>query len=246
MALKKCKECGKEVSSKAGNCPHCGIKKPVKKKPILLYVILGFFVFPFLLVFLVEPEPGADRFSTVELNVRSGPSADHSAISILSPGEEIFVLGDSLGWLHIQSFQDTTNTGWVSERYTSDISELRGWERERRDEQRAQERRQQAEQRRQREAERAVAWRTQDNSTTAYRMIERSVKERLKSPSTAEFPGILDGRSDHVTKTGDQAYLIVSYVDSQNSFGATIRSQFIGEVKQTSNTNWELVSLEIL
>ncbi|MGA1823217.1 MAG: zinc ribbon domain-containing protein [bacterium] len=26
MALIKCKECGKEVSSEAESCPHCGIK----------------------------------------------------------------------------------------------------------------------------------------------------------------------------------------------------------------------------
>lgn len=31
MALKNCKECGKEVSKKAEACPHCGA--PVKKKP---------------------------------------------------------------------------------------------------------------------------------------------------------------------------------------------------------------------
>jgi RNA polymerase subunit RPABC4/transcription elongation factor Spt4 len=29
MALKHCRECGKDVSSKAAVCPHCGIKKPV-------------------------------------------------------------------------------------------------------------------------------------------------------------------------------------------------------------------------
>ena len=32
MALKKCKECGKEVSTKADKCPHCGV--PLKRKPI--------------------------------------------------------------------------------------------------------------------------------------------------------------------------------------------------------------------
>lgn len=28
MALKKCRECGDNVSSSAKTCPHCGIKKP--------------------------------------------------------------------------------------------------------------------------------------------------------------------------------------------------------------------------
>ena len=30
MALIKCKECGKEISSKATSCPHCGYKNPKK------------------------------------------------------------------------------------------------------------------------------------------------------------------------------------------------------------------------
>ncbi len=28
MTLKKCKECGKEVSTGASTCPHCGVKNP--------------------------------------------------------------------------------------------------------------------------------------------------------------------------------------------------------------------------
>lgn len=31
MALKKCRECGKEISSSVKSCPHCGVKNPVKK-----------------------------------------------------------------------------------------------------------------------------------------------------------------------------------------------------------------------
>ena len=46
MALKKCKECGKEVSSKADLCPHCGAKQ--KRKGIgcggalLIIIAIGF------------------------------------------------------------------------------------------------------------------------------------------------------------------------------------------------------------
>lgn len=47
MALVKCENCGKEISDKAVNCPHCSF--PCKRKfglfiPILLgiVVILGF------------------------------------------------------------------------------------------------------------------------------------------------------------------------------------------------------------
>jgi hypothetical protein len=77
-------------------------------------------------------------------------------------------------------------------------------------------------------------------------MMEDFVKQRLKSPSTAEFPGVFDGKLDHVTDLENQTYRIVSYVDAQNSFGAKIRTKFIGEIKQTSADRWQLISLDIL
>ena len=46
MALRKCKECGKEVSTKADLCPHCGAKQ--KRKgigcggAILILIAIGF------------------------------------------------------------------------------------------------------------------------------------------------------------------------------------------------------------
>ena len=42
MALKKCKECGKEVSSKAANCPSCGV--PIQRKRGCLSTIALIFV----------------------------------------------------------------------------------------------------------------------------------------------------------------------------------------------------------
>lgn len=49
MAIRKCRECGKEVSSEAKTCPHCGVANPVKKgvSPLrlILVVLLGFVVY---------------------------------------------------------------------------------------------------------------------------------------------------------------------------------------------------------
>lgn len=84
-----------------------------------------------------------------------------------------------------------------------------------------------------------------DNSTMAYIMMEEFVKERLVAPKTAEFPGTFDGRVDHIQHLGDQKYRINSYVDAQNSFGATIRNNFTGEIEQVSEDRWRLNSLEI-
>ncbi len=57
------------------------------------------------------------------------------------------------------------------------------------------------------------AWKHEDNWTMAYIMMEEYVKQRLKAPSTAEFPGVFDGMKDHVKSHGNQKYRIISYVD---------------------------------
>lgn len=88
------------------------------------------------------------------------------------------------------------------------------------------------------------SWKTEDNSTMAYIKMEHIVTDRLKAPSTAKFPGIFDGRQEHTTRLVNQRYKIVSYVDSQNSFGAMIRTHFAGVIKQVGNDQWELESLE--
>jgi len=86
-------------------------------------------------------------------------------------------------------------------------------------------------------------WYEEDNSLMAYIMTEDWVKQKLKSPSTADFA---DGaiKSEHVTNLGNQKYRIVSWVDSQNSFGATIRTHFVAEVENHEKDMWRLISLE--
>ena len=49
MALGKCRECGKEASSEAKACPHCGVKNPVSsgmsRLTIIFVLILGATIF---------------------------------------------------------------------------------------------------------------------------------------------------------------------------------------------------------
>ena len=59
----------------------------------------------------------------------------------------------------------------------------------------------------------------------AFNYSEEFVKERLKSPSTASFPRSSEKR-DYITKLGENKYLIEAWVDSQNGFGAMIRSKY--------------------
>lgn len=63
------------------------------------------------------------------------------------------------------------------------------------------------------------------NKFLAYNYAEEFVKDNLKSPSTAKFPDTTE-KMNHITELGENEYQINSWVDSQNSFGAMIRSNF--------------------
>ncbi|MCY4244072.1 MAG: zinc ribbon domain-containing protein, partial [Gammaproteobacteria bacterium] len=66
MALSKCKECGKKVSSTAKKCPHCGVKKPVAAPaPGAFESIFGIIVVVGLLWWwFYDPEPEAGTEQT--------------------------------------------------------------------------------------------------------------------------------------------------------------------------------------
>ena len=84
---------------------------------------------------------------------------------------------------------------------------------------------------------------TRDNSTMAYVQAKNYVRSVLKSPSSADFPFSSSG-----TNIGDDTYRVSSHVDSQNSFGATIRSNYTITLKynggdSADQNNWFLEEL---
>lgn len=94
-------------------------------------------------------------------------------------------------------------------------------------------------------AQKRTHWTEKDNSLLAYSVIEEYVEGRLKSPATANFPGVFDGKAGHITRLAENSYKIISYVDAQNSFGATIRTNFSGKIKQIGEHDWRLIFLQI-
>ena len=77
----------------------------------------------------------------------------------------------------------------------------------------------------------------------AYTYAEGYVEDRLKSPSSAEFPGIFE-RQDHIKKLNATTFEIDSWVDSQNGFGAVVRTRFRCKIKFTGDKP-ELMSMTI-
>ncbi|WP_067101876.1 hypothetical protein [Marinomonas atlantica] len=89
-----------------------------------------------------------------------------------------------------------------------------------------------------------------DLSNTAMVMCKEFVKSYLVSPSSADF-----GWPDEFLKfrKENQRYIIKSHVDSQNQFGATIRSNWHCQVKYIGDgndiyhpQNWKLEKMEII
>ena len=68
---------------------------------------------------------------------------------------------------------------------------------------------------------------TTEEKTQLKLWAKDNIKNILKSPSTAEFPGgFLSPFEDWNFSKNGTSYTVSSYVDSQNGFGAMIRSQF--------------------
>lgn len=71
------------------------------------------------------------------------------------------------------------------------------------------------------------------------------VRDSLKSPASAKFPTSSDDRGVTVRKSGDCTFTVLGYVDSQNSFGAMIRSRYIAEVTPDEHGRYRLERLVI-
>lgn len=84
---------------------------------------------------------------------------------------------------------------------------------------------------------------TSGGEGVAYLMSQNFVKDRLKSPASAKFPSRFDD-DVVIASLGSERYRVSAWVDSQNGFGAMIRTAYVAVVRYTGNNNWRLESLE--
>lgn len=80
----------------------------------------------------------------------------------------------------------------------------------------------------------------------AFDVCTQFVKDRLKSPSTAKFRNFYEDDGEVVVTHAADTYTVSSTVDSENGFGAMLRSTFRCEVRHVSGTSWRLVDLQIV
>jgi hypothetical protein len=78
--------------------------------------------------------------------------------------------------------------------------------------------------------------------SSAKTMCEEFMSDRLTSPGSAKFGGYDESTVIYRTKP-KPAYMVQDYVDSQNGFGAMIRTHFLCEVSTKDGENWHLEDL---
>lgn len=86
-----------------------------------------------------------------------------------------------------------------------------------------------------------------DLAAGAYDVCKQFVEQRLTSPGTAEFPDFYDDDDEvRVAILRNEDYRVNSQVDSENGFGALLRSFFECRVAYTGDDQWQLVDIVII
>ncbi len=71
-----------------------------------------------------------------------------------------------------------------------------------------------------------------DKNKDAWICAQIVVSDELKSPNTADFCNYTSAK---ITNTGGNRYIVKGYVDSENGFGATVRTHFTVTLTLTSD-----------
>lgn len=75
-----------------------------------------------------------------------------------------------------------------------------------------------------------------EDTTMAFVMSQKFIRNRLKSPSSASFPSITaDGVQ--TASISDCGFMVRAYVDAQNSFGAQIRTPYSIKLRYNRDSN---------
>ena len=75
-------------------------------------------------------------------------------------------------------------------------------------------------------------------------IAEAAILDKLKAPSTAEFPDYLE-YDYRVSKEEDNVYFVIGYVDAENSYGAKLRSDFIVKCKYINPENYKVLEADV-
>ena len=224
-----CLKCKSIVPINSNFCSSCGAQAPVQAEKKIQKSsknrFLGFLIFLLFIGYVIYNSGndfegqsligGKTMYTSCSLNVRSKPSVNGYKIKTLSINTKIIISKDDAnGWVFIGN-TDSIGLGFVSSKYLQAKSYSKG-------------QLEQIKVKKNKENARKKQSTPVSSSEDllAYNYAQDFVKQRLKSPGSAIFPGIWDGKREHITKLGNREYRINSYVDSQNGFGSLLRTNW--------------------
>lgn len=84
------------------------------------------------------------------------------------------------------------------------------------------------------------------DETAAFVWSQDFIREKLKSPSTAKFPSSYE-TGVSIKYMGNCTHKVFAYVDSQNGFGATIRTKYYALMQNKKGTSeWSPLEINFL
>jgi hypothetical protein len=84
-----------------------------------------------------------------------------------------------------------------------------------------------------------AAQRERDEKISVCSAAREFVRQRLKAPATAKFASCVEAG---VAKLPSGDYTVMAWVDSQNNFGAMIRTRYLATLRPIGD-KWQLVNL---
>lgn len=206
MALIKCKACGNKVSNQAKYCSHCGVPIPVtnkkKRTPIIFLFIVAFLAILTTCSYQGDKQKQQQQRQAQLERERQQAQARAEAYAKLTPEQK-------------QAYDAQQKR----------LAEQRAKE--------TAERQKQAKIAKEKAAITAQQQKEQkrcQDSSMAYVMSQKFIRQRLKTPTTAKFPWSSDP-AVKIQYAGDCKHKIQAYVDSQNGFGAMIRTTYYIELQ---------------
>lgn len=87
-----------------------------------------------------------------------------------------------------------------------------------------------------------------DNRVLAVINAQSHIKTMLLSPRSAKWPGAWDGVDlrNHATRQRDGTYMVRSWVDADNAFGASIRTWYTVHLNVRKDGNSDVIAAQLL
>jgi len=206
--------------------------KKVLKVLFLVFVLVPF-IFILIGVLFSEPEIKYDnhllKYAKTSLNVRKYPKLEGKVLKVLNPNEKVIVYDSVIKGFILILNSDSTKYGWASKNYLQNNklskSQLEKIKKQQEDIVKVN-----LKKKEEKEKNKIPSMYVSDAKYYAH---ER-VLQVLKSPSTADF-GLWDEKATKWNDGEYYGYTIKGYVDSQNGFGAIIRSNYTVNVGKNSS-----------